>query len=245
MGIFLFFSPNGKAQDPAGLMEEGKQLERKFKEEEAFEKYKQAFTIQPDNVSAAAKAAELSGNIGHRASGTVAKAAWMNQGLGFSEAAIRADSTSALAAFSMALANRNLALIEEKKEKATEYLKQWRFWAEKALILDSSHAKAAWLLGSWHLEVVTQGSFRKASTKILYGGLPPADIKNAIALMEFCRNAEPYFCPNFLELAKAYNHYKSFEKAIETLERLEKLPTRRQDDAAIKEEGKLLLQKLK
>jgi tetratricopeptide (TPR) repeat protein len=241
--LLLGFSVS-KGQDPASLIEEGKVLERKFKEDEALEKYKQAFAIQPGNVLAASKSAELSGNMGHRASGSVARLAWMNQGLGFAEAAVRADSNASEASAAMALAYRNLAITEEKRDKATEYLKQWKHWSEKALLLDSSHARAAFLLGAWHLEVLTQGSLRKASSKILYGGLPEANIKNAIALMEVCKEAEPYFCPNFLELAKAYNYNKNYEKAIQTLERLLKLPSRRQDDAAIKEEGKILLQKL-
>lgn len=233
------------AQDPMSLFEEGKQLERKYKEEEALEKYKQAFSLRPDYVPAAVKAAELSGNMGNRASGTVAISAWMNQGLGFAEAAFQADTSSALAAGAMALAYKNLAITEVKRDKATDFLKLWRKWAEKSLVLDSSYGKAAYLLGSWHLEVLTQGEFRKASIKLLYGGLPAANINNAIALMEFCKEKEPYYCPNFLDLGKAYHYHKNYEKAIQTLERLAVLPTRRLDDKAVKEEGALLLQKLK
>lgn len=232
------------AQDPEALMSEAKALERKFREDSALQLYKQAFTLQPSNLQAAIKCAELSGNMGRRASGTIRIGAWMQQAYGFAEAAFKIDSTSPDAITIMAQANRNLAETEEKKDKATGYLRQWRTWAELALMKAPVHAKASYLLGRWHLEVLTQGAFRKAAGKLLYGGLPEANIDSAIALMERCKESEPYFCANFLDLAKAYHYKLNYEKAIQVLERLVKLPTRRQDDIEIKAEGKELLQKL-
>jgi tetratricopeptide (TPR) repeat protein len=232
------------AQDPESLMSEAKALERKFREDSALDLYKQAYSLQPSNQMAAIKCAELSGNMGRRASGTIRISAWMQQAMGFAGAALKIDSNNADALTAMAQANRNFAETEEKKDKATEYLRQWRFWAEKALKRDSVHAKASYLLGRWHLEVVTQGGFRKATGKLLYGGLPEADIDTAVLLMERCREREPYFCANFLDLAKAYNAIPDYQKAIQVLERLAKLPTRRQDDVEIKAEGKELLLKL-
>jgi tetratricopeptide (TPR) repeat protein len=243
--LFIFISTFlGFAQDPSSLINEGKALERKFKEEEAFEKYKEAFSIQPGNITAAMKCAELSGNLGRRSSGIVRINAWMNQAMAFADAALQIDSNNADAISIKALTFKNLAETEEKKDKATEYLREWRIWAEKALIVDSTHARASHFLGAWHLEVLTQGSIRKASAKLLYGGLPEANIGKAISLMEHCKEAEPYYCANFLDLAKAYHFTKFYEKAIQTLERLAKLPTRRIDDVGFKAEGKELLQKL-
>jgi tetratricopeptide (TPR) repeat protein len=232
------------AQDPVLLMAEGKALERKFLEDSALGKYKEAFRIQPSNLVAAIKCSELSGNMARRSSGTIKIAAWLSQSLAFADAAIKIDSNSADACCAQALSYKSMAELEEKKDKGTEYLRQWRTWAEKALSKDSSNARASHLLGSWHLEVLTQGSIRKATGKLLYGGLPEANINTAVGLMEYCRDMEPYFCQNFLDLAKAYNYNRNFEKAIATLERLAKLPTRRQDDVSFKAEGKELLQKL-
>lgn len=231
------------AQDPALLIAEGKSLERKY-EDSALDKYKEAFRIQPTNLTAALKCSELSGNMAHRASGTIRTSAWLNQSLAFADAAIKIDSNSADACCVKSLAYKNMAVLEEKNDKGTEYLRQWKIWADKALVKDSTHARASHLLGSWHLEVLTQGSIRKTTGKLLYGGLPEANINTAVRLMEYCRDKEPYFCLNFLDLAKAYNYNRNFEKAIVTLERLGKLPNRRQDDIAIKAEGKELLLKL-
>ncbi len=243
--LFLVGTPGlVRAQDPESMMNEAKALERKFREDSALGIYKQAFSLQPSNLQAAIKCAELSGNMGRRASGTIRISAWMSQAQGFAEAAYRLDSNNAEALVAMAQAARNFAETEEKKDKATDYLRKWRIWAMKALEKDPAHARASYLLGRWHLEVLTQGSFRKATGKLLYGGLPEANIDSAVARMEFCKEKEPYFCANFLDLAKAYHFKFNYEKAIQVLERLVKLPTRRQDDVEIKAEGKELLQKL-
>jgi tetratricopeptide (TPR) repeat protein len=240
---FLVFNTGNKAlsQDPETMMNEAKALERKFREDSALGIYKQAFSLQPSNLQAAIKCAELSGNMGRRASGTIRISAWMNQAQGFADAALRIDSNNADALTAMAQAARNFAETEEKKDKATDFLRKWHSWSVKALEKDSMNAKASYLLGRWHLEVLTQGGFRKATGKLLYGGLPEANIDTAVALMEFCKEKEPYFCANFLDLAKAYNFKHNYEKAIQVLERLAKLPTRRQDDVDIKAEGKEFL----
>jgi tetratricopeptide (TPR) repeat protein len=232
------------AQDPASLLDEGKALERKYKDEEAFDKYKQAFTIQPSNIQAAMKCAEMSCVMSRSTESSIRKLAFINQGLAFAEAAYKVDTGNANTRYTVGLMYKYLAENEEKKDKATEYLKLWRTWAEKALAVDSLHPKASYLLGSWHLEVLTLGEVRKTTVKLLYGGVKEPSLQDAVRLMEWCKEKEPYFCPNFLDLAKLYNFNHNYEKAIQTLERLAKLPTRRSDDIAIKEEGKLLLQKL-
>ncbi|MCU0387173.1 MAG: hypothetical protein MUE71_01035 [Chitinophagaceae bacterium] len=233
-----------KAQDPVSLMEEGKALERKYKDQEAFDKYKQAFTIQPSNIQAAMKCAEISCVLSRSTESSIRKLAFINQGLAFAEAAYKTDSANANTRYMVGFVYKYLAENEEKKENATEYLKQWRIWAEKALAADSLHPRASHLLGSWHLEVLTLGSIRKATVKMLYGGVQEPSVAEGVRLMEWCKEKEPYYCANFLDLAKLYNFNLNYEKAIQTLERLAKLPTRRSEDIAFKEEGKAMLQKL-
>jgi hypothetical protein len=84
---------------------------------------------------------------------------------------------------------------------------------------------------------------KKAAVKLLYG-MPPASIDTAIDNMEKCKSMEPYYCLNFYDLGRAYNFNRQYEKAIAVLEQLQKLPTRKQDDPAIKKQGAVLLQQL-
>ena len=62
--------------------------------------------------------------------------------------------------------------------------------------------------------------------------------------MEKCKTLEPYFAPNYLDLAKAYKEYRKPAQAIEVLNRLVKLPTRTTDDIAVKAEGAKLLESM-
>ncbi len=80
--------------------------------------------------------------------------------------------------------------------------------------------------------------------KTLYGGLPKGDIDSAILYMEKCRVLDQYFVRNYLDLAKAYQYKSQPAKAIEVLNKLVKLPNRTADDAALKEEGKQILQQM-
>lgn len=235
-------------QTPEGLITEARGLERKFKEEEAIRKYSEVLVIQPGNVIALAKIAELHGNIGRRADragNLYERNVNLKLAREFADKALEADSNHVEAVWVRALVHRHFAETDERRDVATESLRQWKVLAEKALLIDSAHARSMHLLGQWHLEVLTQGGLRKAAGKLLYGGLPNASYATAKSLMEICKAREPYYAANFLDLARLYNHNREYAPAIALLEQLAKLPTRRQDDATIKADGAELLQKLK
>jgi tetratricopeptide (TPR) repeat protein len=232
------------AQDPASLMEEGKKLEQKFKEEEAIEKYKQAAFIQPTNQKAIIKCAELSCAIGGRKSTVEEKSPFFQQAKKFADAAIKLDSNNADANYIMSVVYGKLTEVEKKNEDIVNDVKNIRVYIDKAIKLNPQMGKAYHVLGKWHLEVVSLNIIKKAAVKLIYGGVGEATIETAIANMEKCKSMEPYYCLNFFDLARAYQYNQQYEKAISTLEQLAKLPSRQQDDPVIKAQGAALLQKL-
>ncbi len=246
ISIFSMFSlpVSSFAQDIESLANEAKLLERKYKDEEAIEKYAEILVLQPTNMLALVKTAELWGNIGRRAEKLYDRNVSLKQSNIFSDKALQADSNDVMAIWVKGLVHKNFAETEEKRDLATENLRLWKVYAEKALEIDRNHALSMHLLAQWHLEVLTQGGLRKASAKILYGGLKDGNIETAIRLMEACRELEPYYAANFLDLARAYDYKKDYANAIQTLERLAKLPIRRLDDKTIKAAGNELMQKL-
>jgi Flp pilus assembly protein TadD len=62
--------------------------------------------------------------------------------------------------------------------------------------------------------------------------------------MEKSKSLEPYFAPAYLDLGKAYIANNQNQSAIETLNKLTKLPNRNTEYIAIKEEGAKLLSTL-
>jgi hypothetical protein len=241
---FCFFVV--QAQDSNLLLKEADNLERQQKEAEALEKYKLVLLNAPDNIKALVKAAEMNVSLGNRLSDKDknTKRLYYETALSFANRAYQTDSSKADAAYAMAMASGKMTDVETENRKIVAYVKDIKYYADKALSLNPEHAKANYTLGKWHYEMVTLSGIKKIAVKLFYGGLPDGDIEKAIAYMEKCKSLEPYFATNYLDLAKAYKEYRKPAQAIEVLNRLVKLPTRTTDDIAIKAEGNKLLESM-
>ena len=242
--LSIMIATYANAQDAATLMQEGKALEQKFKEEEAIEKYKLVFSADPSNIDALVKMTELSINIGARQADPAGRKNYYMQAKAYADAAMHISLTNADALYIMSAVYGKLTEVEDKRDMVVEDIKLSRLYALQAIGADPNHAKAYNALGRWNYEMLNLNPLKKAAVKILYGGLPPASIDSCISYFEKCKRLEPYYCPNFYDLGKAYNFNKQYEKAIAVLQQLLKLPTRRQDDPAIKAQGAVLLQQL-
>lgn len=232
-----------KAQDAASLIAEAKQLETKFKEEEAFDKYKQANQLVPD-AATNAKLAELSCNIGNRKTDPLQKIQYYKEAQHYAGVARSADSANGEVLYISAMVYDKLSEVEEKKEALAEDIKLAKFYITKAIGANANNGRYYHLLGRWHLAMLNLNPVKKTAVKLLYGGLPPASIDSAIEYMEKCKSTEPYYCLNFYDLGRAYNFNRQYEKAMAVLTQLQKLPTRKQDDPEIKKQGAALLQQL-
>lgn len=235
-----------QSQDVNLLLKEADNLERQQKEAEALEKYKQILLTAPDNLKALVKAAEMNVSLGNRQleKDKNIKRLYYETALSFANRAFQTDSTQADASYAMAMANGKMTDVETENKKIVAYVKAVKKYADKAVSLNPNHAKANYTLGKWHYEMVTLSGIKKAAVKLFYGGLPDSDIEKAIEYMEKCKTLEPYFAPNYLDLAKAYKEYRKPAQAIEVLNRLVKLPTRTTDDIAVKAEGSKLLESM-
>lgn len=242
--ISFFLMTGLWAQDPASLMEEGRRLEQKLKDEEAFKKYKEAVFIQPSNQRAIIKCAELSCAIGGRSATPEEKVSYYQQAKRFADAAIKLDSNNAEANYIMAVVYGKFTEVEKKNEEVVKQVKYIKQFIDKSIALNPQNGKAWHVLGKWHLEVISLNIIKKAALKVIFGGVGEASIDKAIGYMEKCKTLEPYYCLNFYDLARAYEYNKQYEKSISILQQLAKLPTRRQEDVITKTQGASLLQKL-
>ncbi|RYY88192.1 MAG: tetratricopeptide repeat protein, partial [Chitinophagaceae bacterium] len=142
--------------------------------------------------------------------------------------------------YTLGLAIGRLGMTQSGRERV-QSVKEIRSYIEKALQLNPAHGRAWHVLGKWHYEVNNLGIFEKAALRIIYGGLPPASLKEAISCYEKARAFEPDFALNFLELAKAYHKNNQPDKAFECLRKLPSIPNKTGDDAHIKSEGVRLM----
>ena len=232
------------AQDVNLLLKEAANLEKQLKEPEALDKYKQVTQSDPANITALVKCTELNAAIGARQTDKNAKINYYNTAQTCAQQALAADPENADANYAMALIAAKMTEIETENKKVVEYVRQAKLYADKALSINPNHAKANYTLGKWHYEMVNLSWVKKAAVKTLYGGLPKGDIDSAIIYMEKCRSLDQYFVRNTLDLAKAYQYNRQPAKTIEILNKLVKLPNRTADDAALKEEGKKMLEQM-
>lgn len=244
-GLLLLILPfENKAQDLANILNEAKQLEAAFKDQEALDKYLEVLRYQPGNLQALVKTSELYSILGKRQSGKDNQKKYYNNAKTYAQKALQSNPNSADANFVMAVAVGRVALISSGDEKIKN-VRDIKSYAEKAVRLDAANFKGYHVLGKWHYEVSNLSSVEKWLVKVSFGALPEASLEDAIRYYEKSKQLNPGFLLNYLELAKSYNRQDKVTKAIEYLEALLKLPDVTSDDATIRKEAQKLLKEYK
>ena len=242
--LMLILPLKAVTQDAATLLRDAERLEHAFREGDALQKYKEVLRYQPNNLIALCKSSDLSSRIGHRQNNKQIQADYYRAAKAYAEAALRTNPYSPEANFVMSVAMGRMAMLTGGKEKI-QYVNEIRRYAENTLKYDPNNFKAFHVLGKWHYEVSNLTSFERTMARLLFGGLPKASLKDAIAYYEKSRSLEPNFSINYLELAKAYRRNHEEKKAIDMLTRLQTIPNKIEDDVRIKREGKELLKEMK
>jgi tetratricopeptide (TPR) repeat protein len=241
MILFVNYFVPAAAQDVTYLIREGELLEKTLKEEDALHKYQEALQLSPNNLPALVKCSEMSSIVGNRQKEKNKKTEYFEAARTYAESALKQNDKDPDANYVMAMALGRMALIHSGKEKARN-VRDIKKYADAALAVNPKHIKSMFILGKWHLEVVSFNSIEKAALKVLYGGLPPASLPEAITNFEKVKAADPWFVLNYLELAKAYKENGQTDKSIDVLNKMLKLPPKTSDDSAYKAEGKKLLE---
>ncbi len=234
-----FSQTNASAFDR--LMQEGLQLEKSLNEKGAFGKYKDAQALQPTQLDALYKCSEICSRIGNREKNTTSRDRYYNSSLAFAKMALRYHPQSDQSNLAMSIALGRIALTKSGKEKIIA-VKEIKSYAETAIAINPSNFKAWHVLGKWNYEVSNLNIFEKAAVKLFYGGLPESSFSAAIKAYEKAAALSPYFCLNYLELAKAYKKNGQTDKGINILKKLIELASYTEDDARIKAEAGKLLQ---
>jgi tetratricopeptide (TPR) repeat protein len=238
--VLVFISLCSFAQEAELLMKEALKLEQQLKDTLAIGKYAKAFVLQPKNINAAIKCAEMNCSIGARQTNLDLKKKYFADAKTFASTALALDSNNADANYINAVVYGKLTEVETSNEKLVEAVKNIKLYADKALKLNPNHGKAWYVMGKWHYEVLNLNAIKKAAVKLFYGGLPTATLNEAIICFEKCKQLQPYFAMNYLALAKAYEKNKQYEKCLAALAQCAKCPSLLPEDKAIKAEAKAL-----
>lgn len=233
-----------RAQDVQRLLSDAGLAEQYHQEQEAFLKYKQVLTLQPENLLALCKSSELASKLGHRQKNKEEQLRHYEQAMQYASRALKLSPASADANFVMAVALGRMALVNSGGEMIA-MVKDIKKYADNTIRFNPGDFRGYHVLGKWHYEISSLGAFKRTAVRIFYGAFPDASYELAARNYETSMKLEPAFNLNYLELAKVYLKLDQQEKAIRLLEKLRQLPLKMADDARVQAESRQLLSTLK
>lgn len=232
-----------KGQSANTLLQEGLQLEQQAKEAAALKNYQLVLQQDSSNVVALNHAAILMAREGKRQTKVKSAEPYFLTAKNYASRALRVHAEDKVSLVALSMALQQLSLHAGAKEKAA-YIKEIKTYLDKAIQIDSAYGPAWHLLGDWNIEVSQMNFAEKAATKLLFGGLPEAGMDAAIAAYARCRRLEPASIENYFDLARAYHTQGNDTQAMAMLKQAIRLRPVAQDDRAIQQQCKDMLQSL-
>jgi len=242
--FFLFLSYRSAAEDVAGLLSRGAQLEAAFREEEALPVYEKAAQLEPHNIVALIHCSDLLCRVGHRLKDRDKMIGYYRSAYAYAQRAYRIDSTNSEANVVMAFSLARLALDQNGKERVVS-ANQIRRYAEQAIRDDPNNFKAYHILGRWHYEVSSLNFLERTLARWFFGSLPESSLSECISNLEKSKALRPNFMLNYFELARAYHREGQNDRAVALLTQMQKLPDEMYDDRTVRAQGERLLKELK
>ena len=231
----------GFAQDINTLIKEANRLESVPDEKAAFHKFKEVLKISATNIYALNKCSELCSRIGQREiKNTKLRDDYYLAAKIYAETALKIDPKNSESNCVMAIALGRSSMSKSGKEKILN-AREVKKHVDAAIANDPQNFKAWHVLGRWQYEISNLNALERSLVKVLYGGLPPATIKQSIVAFEKARALRPEFILNYFEMAKAYKDNHNKNKAITYLQLMFTLPDQTEDDPDIKQKGRALL----
>lgn len=229
------------AQDINTLLKEGDRLEHVPDEKASFKKFKEVLKLSATNSYALNKCSELCSRIGQREiTNTKLRNDYYSAAKIYAETSLKVDPNNSEANCVMAIALGRSSMSKSGKEKILN-AREIKKYVDAAITNDPSNFKAWHVLGRWQYEISNLNGLERSLVKLLYGGLPPATIKQSIYAFEKARSLRPEFLLNYFEMAKAYKDNANKAKAIAYLQFMITLPIQTEDDPGIKEKSRALI----
>lgn len=239
--LFATSAWNLTAQDVSALIREANRLELIPDEKAAFHKFKEVLKIHPTNTYALNKCSELCSRIGQRETiNTRLREDYYSAARIYAETSLKVDPKNSEANCVMAIALGRSSMAKSGKEKI-QNAKEVRKYVDAAIGNDPQNFKAWHVLGRWQYEISNLNALERSLVKLLYGGLPPATLKQSIDAFERARALRPEFLLNYYEMARAYKEHSNKTKAIAYLKLMLSLPNQTEDDPQIKDKSRALL----
>ncbi|MBU1076732.1 MAG: hypothetical protein KKH98_05525 [Spirochaetes bacterium] len=239
--------PNLHAQSAKDLLQQADDKFDALQYKSAIILYGDVLKKDPANYRALWRTAHAYANrgvvlLGKDADDDVIEALYL-KGASFAKKAIKVKPDGADGHALLSVCEGRLAMFAGGKRKV-ELSKNVQKEALLAIKYDPKHDGALHVLGVWHREVATLGGMLKFFAKVLYGGLPDASLKEAIAYMKKSVAIAPDNLEHHLDLGKCYEENDQEDLAMKEYKTVLSLPNKEAHDKDIKKEAKELIEDL-
>jgi tetratricopeptide (TPR) repeat protein len=177
--------------------------EADFRPDLALPHYLAAAELRPEDPDILQKVAQQYSDATNLLTDRAEMKRYAEQALAYSQRAVALAPDNPVNVLSVAISCGKLALFSPTREKIS-YSRLLKEETERALALNPEYAWAHHVLGRWHYEVATLGGAAKFFVKLIYGGLPPASLEQAVTHLERAVALDPDNLIHHLELGFAY-----------------------------------------
>lgn len=206
--------------------------------------YLAAFQQDASNCEAAWKISRAYSDVGDEKTEKSERTANFEKAEEFAQKAISLCPDNDNAHLYLSVAIGQVALMQGKKQQV-QLSQKIKDEAEKAIELNPENDVAHHVYARWHRKVATLSGVAKAFAKVLYGGLPPASLEQAVAHFQKAIEINPQHINHYLELGITYEMMKEWQKAQQAYLKVLELPAVENKDAAYKKEAKERLERVK
>ena len=236
------------AQSLDELLKQGDQYVAEFDHQKALDNYNQADKLSPKNWDVLWRISRAYVDLGEKMPVKTdeqkdEQEKTYKKALEYADISVKLGSDQAITYVRRAIANGRIALFEGIFS-AIGSVNDVKEDCEKAIQLGNGgnyvQALAHYVLGRGHLKVC-----EKAYLIRLPLGLGWGDTEEAVRLLETAVKLKPNFRMFLIELAKAYIEEDEYDKAKETLKKIEKAPFVDEDDDKVLADSKKLYEKIK
>ncbi len=201
--LFALDLPALRAAAIEEILAAARAAEAAFRPDLALPHYLAAAELRPEDPDVLQKVAQQYSDATNLLTDRVAIKRYSEQALAYSQRAVALAPENPVNVLSVAISYGKLALFSPTREKIA-FSRLLKNETERALALDPDYAWAHHVLGRWYYEVATLGGAAKFFVKLIYGGLPPASLDQAIEHLERAVALDPDNLIHHLELGFAY-----------------------------------------
>jgi Tfp pilus assembly protein PilF len=230
------------AETAEELAKQGDEYYAQFENRKAFDAYKKAYGLKPDDADILAKLTWSCNNIGEDLDSKESEK-YFEQAAEYAKELEKLAPKSAKTYFLLAITKGNLAIYRGGKEKV-RLSRNVEKDAKKAIQLDPDYSPPYAALGVYYREVATLNWALKMFAKHLLGGLPDGTLADAEKMFRKAIEKDPGNVYAHYQLGLTYEEMDQPKKAVGEYHKVLELPIVDHQDPIFRKESRERLAKL-